>query len=262
MQAGRIKTDLTETVEGLKASRSHHMGHDYYNFPSIRVAEFLDVEVFHTVTLSEWRELRGDGSFENQGLISNFLLEKDTVSPAEIARRIAAAAPTNRVRQRTLARRELTEEEETMEFLNEGLGLSEVNPLHAEFKAYTQVAKALSAEDRSTLGFWKTYEHRFPILAKVARKLLCASGTSCDVERLFSRAGLICSALRNRLLPKTIQCLTTMHYYYAEEEKVKSSTREQAAIGRAKRFASLTSTLLVQSHDSYISDSDSEPGDF
>ena len=55
-----------------------------------------------------------------------------------------------------------------------------------------------------------------------------------------------------------------MHYYYAEEEKVKSSTREQAAIGRAKRFASLTSTLLVQSpdSDSYISDSDSEPGDF
>ena len=78
-------------------------------------------------------------------LISNFLLEKDTVSPAEIARRIAAAAPTNGIRQRTLARRELTEEEKTMEFLNEGLGLCEVNPLHAEFKAYTQVAKALSA---------------------------------------------------------------------------------------------------------------------
>jgi hypothetical protein len=50
------------------------------------------VEVFHTVPLSEWRELRGDGSFENQGLISNFLLEKDTVSPAEIARRIAAGS--------------------------------------------------------------------------------------------------------------------------------------------------------------------------
>ena len=113
-----------------------------------------------------------------------------------------------------------------MEFLNEGLGLSEVNPLHAEFKAYTQLARALSVEELSTFGFWKIHEHRFPILAKVARRVLCASGTSCDVERLFSRAGLICSALRNRLLPITIQCLTTMHYYCADEEKVKVSSRE------------------------------------
>ena len=100
------------------------------------------------------------------------------------------------------------------------------DPFHAEFKAYTQVTKALSVEDCSTLGFWKTYEHRFPTLVKVARKLLCASGTSWDVERLFSRARLICSALRNRLLPITIQYLTTMHYYYAEEETFIASTRE------------------------------------
>ena len=100
--------------------------------------------------------------------------------------------------------------------------------------------------------------------AKVARRVLCASGTSCDVEKLFSRAGLIRSALRIRLLPKTIQCLTTMNYYYApDEEKVKASTREQAATSRAKRFASLTSEqLLVQSLDSYVSDSESEAGDF
>jgi len=54
-----------------------------------------------------------------------------------------------------------------------------------------------------------------------------------------------------------------MHYYYAEE-KVKASTREQAAIGRAKRFASLTlghkCAPCVQSPDPYIIDS--EPGDF
>lgn len=79
--------------------------------------------------------------------------------------------------------------------------------MHSEFKAYTQLVRALSAEERSTLGFWKTYEHRFPIIVKVAHRVECVSGTSCDVERLFSHAGLICSAIRNRLLPKTIQCL-------------------------------------------------------
>ena len=35
-------------------------------------------------------DLCGNGSNENPGLISNFLLDKDTVSPAGIVRRIAA----------------------------------------------------------------------------------------------------------------------------------------------------------------------------
>ena len=55
-----------------------------------------------------------------------------------------------------------------------------------------------------------------------------------------------------------------MHYYCADEEKVKASSREQAATGRAKRFSSLISALLVQCRGSYTSDSDSgsEAGDF
>ena len=85
-KGGRLKTDLTEAVEGLKAARKYHMWYDYYNFPSIRVVEFLDVDVFHTVPLSEWWELCADGSMEDPVLILNFLLEKDSVSPAEIAR--------------------------------------------------------------------------------------------------------------------------------------------------------------------------------
>ena len=49
-----------------------------------------DVEVFHTIPLEEWQELRGDGTIGNPGLISNFLLEADTISPGELARRLAA----------------------------------------------------------------------------------------------------------------------------------------------------------------------------
>jgi len=116
-------------------------------------------------------------------------------------------------------------------------------------------------DNRSTLGFWKIHAHKFPIISRVARRLLCCSATSCDVERLFSRAGLIFSALRNRLAPKTIQCLTTLHYFYADEEK-RVTSREKAATSRAKRFATLTSDLLINAADSYISDSDSDAEDF
>ena len=140
--------------------------------------------------------------------------------------------------------------------LNEGLALSDVNPLHEEIRKYISLARAISVNSRSTLGFWKDNSADLPILSKVARRVLAISGTSCDVERLFSRAGLICTALRNRLAPKTIQCLSSLHYYYAEEQA--QSTRSANEDGRAKRFAALTTALLIEAGDRYISDSESE----
>jgi len=263
MQAGKLKSDLEDAIAGLIEARQHHMGHEYYNFATIRVAEFLDVEVFHTIPPSEWKELRGevdanDGK-SKPGLIANFLLEKDSISPAELAKRIAAAAPTQRRASRAAPRApRLSEEDQALLDLDEGLALSDVNPLHEEIRRYISLARSISADSRSTLGFWKEYSAELPILSKVARRVLAISGTSCDVERLFSRAGLICTALRNRLAPKTIQCLSSLHYYYAAEEKAQQSTRSASADGRAKRFAVLTTALLIEAGDKYISDSESD----
>ena len=114
----------------------------------------------------------------------------------------------------------LTEEEQALLELNDGLSLTEVNPLHEEIKIYITAARAVPVELRNTFGFWKENKLRYTLLARVARRVLSTSGTSCDVEKLFSRAGLICTALRNRLSPKNIQCLTSLHCYYASEEKV------------------------------------------
>jgi hypothetical protein len=271
MQDGRIKLDLENALSGLKAAQPHHMGHDYYNFPAIRVAEFLDVEVFNTIPVDEWDELRGDGTIENPGLIANFLFEVDTISPAEMKRREVASnvavVPRRRSRVATVSDPqpvpEPTPQEAALARLNNNIVLSEVNPLLEECKNYINLVVNL-VDDLNTLGFWRMYAHKFPILSRVARRLLCCSATSCDVERLFSRAGLICSTLRNRLAPKTIQCLTTLHYFYADEEKrmKEETSREKAATGRAKHFATLTSDLIIKAADSYISDSDSDVGDF
>ena len=87
IQAGKLKSDLEDAVAGLIDAREYHLSHDYYMFPAIRVAEFLDVEVFHTIPPAEWKELRGgDIDFDGKqkpGLIANFLLKKDTISPAD-----------------------------------------------------------------------------------------------------------------------------------------------------------------------------------
>lgn len=199
-------------------------------------------------------------SYQNPGLISNFLLEKDTLSPAEIARRVpvSTALRVGGGRSKRVVAPVLSEVEQALLDLNDGLTLSEINPLHEELMTYVTIVKSLEVESRSTLRLWKENEVRFPLLAGVARRVLSTSGTSCDVERLFSRAGLICTALRNRLSPKTIQCLTTLHYYYAAEEKIRQTTRSKNADGRAHRFASLTTNLIIQAADSYISGSDSD----
>ena len=98
------------------------------------------------------------------------------------------------------------------------------------------------------------------MLAGVARRVLsfCPPVASCDVERLFSRAGSICSALRKRLAPKTIQCLTSLHYHYAAEEKIQQSLRSKNADGRVRRFATLKTGLLIEAADNYISDTSSD----
>ena len=55
--------------------------------------------------------------------------------------------------------------------------------------------------DENALLWWKTNQERFPIIAKVARQLLCVPVTSVPSERIFSTARLIVSNLRSSLKP-------------------------------------------------------------
>jgi hypothetical protein len=142
--------------------------------------------------------------------------------------------------------------------LREGITLSTINPLQMEIAEYVDKVLMIPLDEKDTLGFWDENESQFPILARVARRTLCISATSCDVERLFSRAGLICTNLRNRLSQRTILCLSALHYHFSEEENISASKRSGAASLRAQRFVKLTSTLLVQSPETYVSDSDSD----
>ena len=62
-----------------------------------------------------------------------------------------------------------------------------------------------------------------------------------STKGLFSRAGLICTTLRNRLAPKTIQCLTTLHYFYPDEEKrmKQETSREKLLLAELSIFPPL-----------------------
>lgn len=58
-----------------------------------------------------------------------------------------------------------------------------------------------SAEFNDPLTWWASNGHRFHLLSQLARHLLAIPATSTSAERVFSRAGLIISAVRNRLHP-------------------------------------------------------------
>ncbi len=61
-----------------------------------------------------------------------------------------------------------------------------------ELKKYLEAPPLSLSED--PLSWWRAHEAAFPLLARLAKRYLCISGTSVAVERAFSTAGDIVMA--------------------------------------------------------------------
>ena len=62
-------------------------------------------------------------------------------------------------------------------------------------------------DEENPLTYWVTVQHRVPLLAKLARHVLCCPATSAQSERDFSHTGLILTARRSLLSPKYVSSL-------------------------------------------------------
>ena len=58
-----------------------------------------------------------------------------------------------------------------------------------------------------SLDWWKSHHHQYRKLSILAKKYLCVPATSVPSERLFSKAGVLVSAKRNRLKPKYVDMM-------------------------------------------------------
>lgn len=57
------------------------------------------------------------------------------------------------------------------------------------------------------LDWWKMHEFQFPMLARMAKVMLCVTATSVPSERVFSTAGDIITHERSTLKPKNVDML-------------------------------------------------------
>ena len=67
------------------------------------------------------------------------------------------------------------------------------------FRDACQHIKQDGSVSAGCLAWWSTNHKNYPLLASLARIVLCVPGSQIECERVFSEAGLITAGLRNRL---------------------------------------------------------------
>jgi len=77
----------------------------------------------------------------------------------------------------------------------------------ADVQVQTYLSEQTSPRKSNPLHYWKDNASRFPSLAAVATRFLCAPCTSVDSERLFSAVSNVLDEKRNRLSPDRVEML-------------------------------------------------------
>jgi hypothetical protein len=123
-------------------------------------------------------------------------------------KRDASSAPTSS------AKRAATLEQQ--EWLLASVGQKRVTrhtTLADEMTAYNVVNEISWTDD--PLEWWRDNEKTYPRLARLARALLCIQATSCESERVFSKAGIILDGRRSLLAPKNVDKMLFLHDNWA-----------------------------------------------
>ena len=79
--------------------------------------------------------------------------------------------------------------------------------LQQEYDIYINGGVASDNDEENPLTYWATVQHRFPILGRLARHVLCCPATSAQSERDFSHTGMILTSRRSLLSPKYVNSL-------------------------------------------------------
>ena len=79
--------------------------------------------------------------------------------------------------------------------------------------------------DTTVLQWWERYHVRYPEIANLARRRLCAQASSAISERAFSKAGLVLSKKRQRLTANHVDNISLLGWHYKDNGWGESSKR-------------------------------------
>lgn len=83
-----------------------------------------------------------------------------------------------------------------------------------ELERYGKEKISFSSMSQSPLEWWASYSASFPILSRLAARILSIPASSASCERVFSQAGLTLTKLRTRLGKKTVEDLMMIKYHH------------------------------------------------
>ena len=84
----------------------------------------------------------------------------------------------------------------------EGVGNNQVRKEMDRYERFSLPGKKFNI-----LSWWKQHEAVLPLLASLAKNILCIPASSDQSERVFSTGGNIVTAKRKRLVPKNVESL-------------------------------------------------------
>ena len=79
------------------------------------------------------------------------------------------------------------------------------NKIRTEMETYEKFTYL--GKNVNILHWWKRHEAVLPLLASLAKRILCIPASSAKSERVFSTGGNIVTAKRNRLAPRNVESL-------------------------------------------------------
>lgn len=86
--------------------------------------------------------------------------------------------------------------------------------LERELKCYLSLPPVSVDESKKALDWWKAHQKSLPLLAELARNVLCIPAASASSERVFSASGNIITDQRHNLSPENAKKLTLIKVNY------------------------------------------------
>jgi hAT family C-terminal dimerisation region len=225
---------LDDLFESLQTSFEDYFNADVYNFWIHRFAEVLDARKYKLVNLREVTAIFTE-------IKEHFTTEKENTSPYAMFTKYGNT-DGNDGGERDLGQADFFADEDVD-------SLSRSSPLKTEGMKFMGLMASSKGVYTDPLGFWTLHSDALPILSRVATIILSISGCSADVERLFSRSGLVVSKRRSKLTSEHVNELSTLNSWLSgAEERIDSllsvpSAQEASSKANNFRFVRLNNDL-------------------